>query len=115
PCPPGRCFAYNNAVYELAREVIEKVAGRPYGEVLKREILVPLKLSRTNTSFDGFGNSGNFIVPHLFRKRTFSATDPSTVYYAYPGAAGLNSNLEDLLKIVAAELGNTPATISLDV
>ena len=66
-CAPGTCFHYNNAIYELTREILEKVDSRPYMEILKRDVLTPLGLTSTNASFVELKQSGNYILPHLFK------------------------------------------------
>lgn len=45
--PPGARFDYSNSNTVLLGLVIEKVTGRPIGEVLKASILTPLKLGNT--------------------------------------------------------------------
>ncbi|AQG79689.1 serine hydrolase [Spirosoma montaniterrae] len=47
---PGSKFAYNNSGYFLLGVIIEKVTGKPYAEVLKENILTPLKM--TDTGYD---------------------------------------------------------------
>lgn len=111
-CAPGSCFRYNNAVYELAREIVEKMDPGPYVKILDAELLSPLGLVSTSASFAELTQSGDYVLPHRFSKGRFVRTDPSTVYYPYPGAAGLNSSLEDLLKLVSAELGDSPGVLS---
>ena len=45
--PPGSAFAYSNTNYLLLGEIIEKVTGRPYGKVVQRRIIRPLRLHST--------------------------------------------------------------------
>jgi beta-lactamase class C len=111
-CPPGTCFQYNNAAYEMVREVIEKVESLPYADVLKKELLVPLKMNHTTTTFAELKQNNNYFVPHLFKNGQFFETSHSSDYYRYPGSSVLNSSLDDMLKFVSAELGNAPAVIS---
>lgn len=44
---PGREFAYNNADYIVLGKIIERVAGKPYAQVLEERILRPLGLRDT--------------------------------------------------------------------
>ena len=45
--PPGARTAYSNWASALAAQVVENVAGRPYGEFLQQEILDPLGMNDT--------------------------------------------------------------------
>ncbi|MGW5273194.1 serine hydrolase domain-containing protein [Streptomyces sp. NPDC004044] len=47
--PPGRRHHYSNPGYTLLGALIEAVRGASWAEVLKREILEPLGMSRTST------------------------------------------------------------------
>src|SRR5262249_41439021 len=46
--PPGQVFAYNNAALVLAGHVLETVAGQPYEDVVREQVLDPLGLDRTH-------------------------------------------------------------------
>jgi CubicO group peptidase (beta-lactamase class C family) len=45
--PPGRRFHYSNPGYALLGALVEQVRGEPWGDVLQREVLEPLGMSRT--------------------------------------------------------------------
>lgn len=47
---PGGRFAYNNSAYFLLGVIIEKVAGKPYAQVLAEQIFIPLGMK--NTGYD---------------------------------------------------------------
>ena len=44
---PGKKFSYNNGDYILLGKIIEKIYKKPFEQVLKEEILVPLKMHNT--------------------------------------------------------------------
>ncbi|ASW76329.1 beta-lactamase [Chryseobacterium piperi] len=44
---PGTKFSYNNGDYILLGKIIENMYGKPFEEVLKEQILVPLKMNNT--------------------------------------------------------------------
>jgi len=50
---PGTKFNYSNSGYFLLGDIIEKVTGRPYEQVLKENILDPLGMK--NTGYDHYG------------------------------------------------------------
>lgn len=45
---PGRRYHYSNLGFALLGEVVSRVRGRPWAEVVKERLLVPLGLSRTS-------------------------------------------------------------------
>lgn len=45
--PPGQGYRYSNTNYVLLALIIEKAAGLYYGDVIKRDIIEPLGLTRT--------------------------------------------------------------------
>jgi D-alanyl-D-alanine carboxypeptidase len=45
--PPGQGFSYSETNYLVAGLAIEKATGRPYNDLLKERILLPLKLKET--------------------------------------------------------------------
>ncbi|MEU9658375.1 serine hydrolase domain-containing protein [Streptomyces chartreusis] len=46
--PPGRRFHYSNPGYTLLGALVEQLRGAPWEDVLRREVLEPLGLSRTS-------------------------------------------------------------------
>src|SRR5215813_12498035 len=45
--PPGTAFHYNNAALVLAGHVLEVVVGQPYEEVVRAQLLEPLRLAHS--------------------------------------------------------------------
>lgn len=51
--PPGARFSYSNAGFILLGAVIEKVAGKPWHEAVREQVVAPLRL--THTVYGDFG------------------------------------------------------------
>lgn len=49
---PGTDFTYNNGGFAVAGQLIERVTGRTFGEVLRDRVLEPIGLSRTVATAD---------------------------------------------------------------
>jgi len=49
---PGSRWAYSNTNYQLLAEIVERVAGVPFGEFMEREIFEPLGLRDTHVDVD---------------------------------------------------------------
>jgi len=45
--PPGDRFAYSDAGYEMLALVLEKAAGEPFGDLLRRRVFDPLQMNDT--------------------------------------------------------------------
>ena len=56
-CAPGACHAYQNVAYDAASEIVERVTGRPYGEVLRERLFAPLGMSGASISRAGADGS----------------------------------------------------------
>lgn len=48
--PAGRTFHYSNPGYALLGALVEQLRGAPWGEVLHREVLAPLGMTRTTVT-----------------------------------------------------------------
>ncbi|MER5638850.1 serine hydrolase domain-containing protein [Kitasatospora sp. NPDC002227] len=59
--PAGRRHHYSNPGYALLGALVERLRGRPWGEVLRREVLAPLGMTRT-TLLPAAPHAGGFAV-----------------------------------------------------
>jgi CubicO group peptidase (beta-lactamase class C family) len=57
-------YGYSNLMYIAAGEIIKKVTGKTWSEVVKERILIPLDMNRTITSLSQLPEKGNFATPH---------------------------------------------------
>jgi CubicO group peptidase (beta-lactamase class C family) len=48
---PGKVFSYNNGEYIILGRIIEKIYGKSFEEILKQQILSPLKMNSTGLLF----------------------------------------------------------------
>lgn len=97
---PGTEYEYSNLAVGLLGHVLELATGRSYEALVRERILEPLGLERTGVALEGElagwmtkgHNGGGEVVPYWDAM-------------AMVGAGGLRSNVEDMLKYVAAQLG----------
>ncbi|MFG3223733.1 serine hydrolase domain-containing protein [Kitasatospora sp. NPDC048194] len=59
--PAGRRHHYSNPGYALLGALVEELRGEPWGEVLRREVLAPLRMDRT-TLLPRHPHAGGFAV-----------------------------------------------------
>ena len=93
---PGSKFSYSNSGYFLLGVIIEKVTSKSYADVLKENILAPLKL--TDTGYDLFSP----ILPKRatgYEKKSTGYANAPYLDMSIPYAAGsLYSTVEDLYR-----------------
>lgn len=86
----GQNFYYSSR-FGLITHVIEKAAGKSFSEVMKQEILNPLKLNHTFLLKDST-QIEHMAKPHMLEDGITSGF----VDYGYSSSAGIVSNLDDL-------------------
>ena len=63
PHPAGRRFHYSNLGYGVLGELLARVHGKPWSDVVRDEVLLPLGMSRTTTRPDGRAAQGWAVHP----------------------------------------------------
>lgn len=96
--PPGTKFSYNNGDFILLGKIIEKIYKKPFEEVLKEQILTPLKMEST-----GFLHH-NDIIKNIDEGYFAESSDPFALYMPTNGyidnfysAGAMYSTPKDLL------------------
>jgi len=57
-------YGYQNNMYTLAGEIIEKVTGQSWENFIKQHFITPLEMNDTRTSVDDFDGSESLAFPH---------------------------------------------------
>lgn len=114
-CPPGQCYGYQNVLFSLIDQVIQKSTGKTYSEQLQQRILTPLQLPTASVGLDGFFSTENRAMPHVRARGKWYPTKVAESYYHFSPAAGVNASAIDLGYWLIAQLGHNPAVLSEDV
>lgn len=105
--PMRQTFLYNNMMYAGAGHVVELLSGKTWEEFVTERILRPLGMSGTVFSIEDLQKQPEHGVPFTERRDSFELY--RIPYYSEAegvGPAGsMNSNLEDMSRWVAAQLG----------
>ena len=109
-CSPGQCHAYQNVAYDAAAEVVEKVTGRPYAEVVRERLFLPLGMSSATMSRQGLMSATSWARPHR-GGRNSKPLQVAEAYYRVPAAGGVNSSIKDLTAWLQAQMGGDPQVI----
>jgi len=110
-CAPGQCHAYQNVAYDAASEIVEKLTGKPYEQVVKEQLFLPLGMSSATMSRDGLVTARSWARPHRGGK-TSKPVEVTEPYYRVPAAGGVNSSIKDLALWMQAQMGLEPAVLS---
>lgn len=110
--PPGQRWSYSNLGYAVLGHVLERTAGVPYEELLRREILDPLGMVETTVTL--WPNlAPRLATPHrLLADGTARPSIPENMDANAP-SGGLSSSVRDLARFVASQLGSSPRLDSI--
>lgn len=93
-------FNYSNFGFGLVGYVISKVTGKAYEELLQEYVTVPNEMSFTTSKLESV--RAQLVTPYHVHKRN-SETKPWEMGMQIP-AGGILSNVEDLAKLLIAEM-----------
>lgn len=98
--PPGRYFLYSNLGYGVVAELIERIEGAPFQQVMERALFAPLHMR--GTTVDAWVGEGSAARGYESDGRVI----PYGLRLAPDGGAGFFSTLDDLLRYVRFHLGS---------
>ncbi|WP_262694930.1 serine hydrolase domain-containing protein [Kordiimonas aquimaris] len=111
-CAPGKCYGYQNIVFSLIEPVIEQRTNRPYAALVQERIFDPLNMQQATVGLEGYFEQEDRADPHINTRRGWYHTKVKPNYYNLAPAAGVNASLNDMIKWVAAHMGNNPDVVS---
>jgi beta-lactamase class C len=109
-CPPGTCHAYQNVAFDAASEIVERVTGRSYAEVVTERMFRPLGMRSASFGRPALMASPSWARAHVGgdNPRPFETTEP---YYRVPAAGGVNGSIEDLALWMIGQVGGAPSVL----
>ena len=114
-CKPGRCYGYQNVVFSLIGDVVEKSTGSSYGQYLEEQIFRPLGMASASVGLDPYQNDPNATVPHTKRQGQWRPVATNPAYYTTAPAAGINASVFDMTMWLRANLGAFPELLDESV
>lgn len=109
PAAPGlaKPFTYNNANYVALGELVAAVAGRPWDDLARERLFVPLGMRATSTGVRApggpEGGAPNVAAPHAWVRDTVRAI-PYRDVDNMAAAGGLNTTVADLARWLRFQL-----------
>lgn len=112
--PPGKLFAYHNAMYGVIEDVITSASGKPLAQTLKEELFTPLGMNHACLGLQAMLNATDKAYPHVPnpRGRYVPAENYSKGYYSFLAAGGVNASIQDLVPFLQLYLGKPSPIIS---
>ena len=110
-CAPGTCHAYQNVAFDAASEIVERIEGRPYREVVRERFFEPLGMSSASMTSAELFAAPSWARPHVGggSPRAVEVTEP---YYRVAAAGGVNGSIADLAAWMIAQMGEAPDVLS---
>lgn len=97
-------YGYSNIMFVVAGEVIAAVTKKPWDQVVRERLLVPIGMNRTTTSVAALSEQTNVATPHA----KHGDGDVVDVYLPVDNAgaaAALNSSAADMARWLRVQLG----------
>lgn len=114
---PGKKFAYHNVVYNLVEGIIQDQTGMSFEDALQANLLMPLHMNETSSTWQGFVSKDNRVSVHAFTNgkvkkgkavRNVQKVPYRRDYANFPAAGGCSSSIHDMALFLAAILGSRP-------
>ena len=96
-------YGYSNLMYLAAGQSGAAAAGKPWDQLIRERILVPLDMTETNTSVTFLPALKNVASPHAIVDGQLKAVAYTNVDAAAPAGA-INSNVADMVKWLRFQL-----------
>lgn len=109
---PGELYSYQNAIFALSGEIIERIHEKPIKNILKDKIFGPLQMSTASASYEALKATNNFAMPHQKLYGRWRPLPINKKYYNAVAAGGVNASATDMGKWMKFLLGNNPEVLS---
>jgi CubicO group peptidase (beta-lactamase class C family) len=96
-------FGYQNIMFLAAGQIVARVAGKRWDDVVRERVFLPLGMTATNTSIAALKGLDDVAVPHARIEDTVRAIEWRNIDNIGP-AGSINSNVLDMAKWVRFQL-----------
>lgn len=98
-------YDYDNLLYMVAGEVVERVSGKPWEVFVEERIMKPLGMTRSAGSYSRLTDKVNVIDAHAPVNGKVQVISRDMFRFGY-SAGGINSSVADMSKWVIMQLNN---------
>lgn len=113
-CRPAECYGYQNVIFSLIADVVEKSTGDSYARYLEEQIFKPLGMVTATVGFEPFLESSEATLPHRRVRGKWRTTSTNPAYYSVAPASGINASILDMSMWLRANLGGFPEVLPAD-
>ncbi|GAA4450857.1 serine hydrolase [Nibrella saemangeumensis] len=96
-------YDYDNLLYMVAGEVIERVSGKSWPEFVEDRMMKPLGMNRSAGSYERLADKDNVIDAHAPVNGRVQVIDRDNFRFGY-SAGGINSSVADMSRWVITQL-----------
>ncbi|NKI34533.1 beta-lactamase family protein [Wenzhouxiangella sp. XN79A] len=114
-CAPGACYSYQNSIFSLVEDVVERSTAVPYPALVEERLFRPLGMQNASIGFEAFMAVDNRALPHLKTRVGWRQSAPRRTYYQVSSAAGINASIVDMAQWAIAMLGHRPDVLPDEV
>ena len=109
---PGLMYSYQNAMFALCGEMIQKATGQDISEVLTNTFFNPLGMCSTTMDYETLDLMENVAMPHTKRRNGWRTLPLTNNYYNAIAAGGISASSVDMAKWMRFLLGHNPELMS---
>ncbi|MFK7862814.1 MAG: serine hydrolase domain-containing protein [Pseudohongiellaceae bacterium] len=110
-CQPGDCYGYQNVVFSLTADVVEKSTGDSYEKYLEENLFKPLGMVTATVGLEGYESNKHATAPHRKFRSGWRPTSTNAAYYSVAPASGVNASIFDMTLWLRANLGAFPEVL----
>ncbi|MDB5242840.1 MAG: beta-lactamase [Spirosoma sp.] len=96
-------YDYDNLLYMVAGEIIERVSGKSWEAFVEERIMQPLQMTRSAGSWQRVADKSNAIEAHASVNGKVEVIRRDSIRFGF-AAGGINSSVADMTKWVIAQL-----------
>ncbi|NER11413.1 beta-lactamase class C [Muriicola jejuensis] len=105
---PGSLYSYQNALFAISGEMMEKATGEDLDAALKKRFFDPLGMCSAVMDYETMSAMTNVAMPHIKWKRGWRSRKLNDHYYNALAAGGINASALDMAKWMRFLLGHNP-------
>lgn len=105
---PGLTYSYQNAIFALCGEIMQKATGKDFNTLLKDRFFKPLNMRTMSMDNETLLHTGNIALPHTQNRNQFKTIQLTNKYYNAVAAGGINASALDMAKWMRFLLGHNP-------
>ncbi|MBK7938348.1 MAG: beta-lactamase family protein [Lewinellaceae bacterium] len=108
----GEFFSYQNAAFCAIEEVMRKVTGKSYQQLLVEKIFLPAGMQTASCDYQSMQQAANKALPHFQTGHGWRVDEVSPLYYNAAAAGGVNASISDMGEWLKLLLGHQAGIVA---